>query len=196
MADHNQLFSNVRTSALAWLANCTPEDICRRTNVSFDGKYFHMTSLGQDISISYPDYQFYPELHHWHTLTILHYLSSADGSTLSGNHISFSQHKDGLIRGSGFDRKAERIIQDKLGLLSYDELIRRIQQLGGEQLPDHADLFVRLSYLPNYPVYLKIWLADDEFPASGRMFLDASAEHYLTIEDAVTIGALILEKLC
>lgn len=196
MADKNQLFSNMHSAALIRLSDCTPEDICRRGNVSFSKNEFRITSLGQNITITYPDYKFHPELPHWQTLTILHYLSSADGTPLSGNLISFSQHKDGLIRGSKFDRNAERIMETKLGMVSLEELSHRIQRLGGELLRGNADLFARFSYLPNYPVYLKLWLSDDEFPTSGRMFLDASAEHYLSIEDAVTIGELILEKLC
>ena len=44
-------------------------------------------------------------------------------------------------------------------------------------------------------VLLKVWFADEEFPASGRLLLDESAPHYLTIEDAVTVGSLILDQL-
>lgn len=54
---------------------------------------------------------------------------------------------------------------------------------------------VVLPFLPNYPVTLKLWFADEDFPASGRMLLDAGADHYLTIEDAVTVGEIILERL-
>ena len=50
-------------------------------------------------------------------------------------------------------------------------------------------------FLPNFPVTLKVWFADEEFDASARMLLDASADHYLTIEDAVTVGEILLEKL-
>ena len=45
------------------------------------------------------------------------------------------------------------------------------------------------------PVILKIWLPDEDFPASGRLLLDASADHYLTIEDAVTVAEILLERL-
>ena len=41
----------------------------------------------------------------------------------------------------------------------------------------------------------RIWFADEEFPASGRLLLDESAPHYLTIEDAVTAASLILDRL-
>lgn len=196
MEGKDQLFSNMRRAALEWLQNCDPKEISRRGNVAFDGNAFHLNSLGQDILVTYPQYQIEPQLHQWHILTILHYLAKADGTPLSGELVSFAQHKDGLIRGSGFDRNAEVIIRNRLGILTEEELLRRSSLLGGQIIPANADLCVKFSYLPNYPLYLKIWFADDEFPASGRLLLDASAEHYLTIEDAVTIGELLLEKLC
>lgn len=196
MENKNQMFSNMHRAALRWLRDRSPEEISRRANVSYDGVAFHLKSLGQDISVTYPDYHMDTQLHQWHVLTILHYLSNADGTPLSGDLISFARHKNGLVRGGGFDRNVERIIRDRLGILSEEELLRRIYSLGGEIISGNADICASFSYLPNYPVYLKIWFADDEFPASGRMLLDASAEHYLTIEDAVTIGEMILERLC
>lgn len=196
MANSNQLFSNMHQAALDWLRDRSPQDISRRANVAFDGSAFYLKSLGQDIGISYPDYDIQPRLDHWHTLTILHYLFRADGTPLSGKLITFAQHKDGMVRGGGFDRKTEKTIEEQLGILPKEELLRRIHRLGGQVFPGNADLCAVLSYLPNYPVYLKIWFADEEFPASGRMLLDASAQHYLTIEDAVAVGEVILEKLC
>ena len=49
--------------------------------------------------------------------------------------------------------------------------------------------------LPRYPVTLKIWFADEEFPASGKLFLQDHADHYLSVEDAVTVGEILLQKL-
>lgn len=193
MAD--QLFSNMHRTALERLRGRSPEDIVRHANIIFESNAFHFGSLGQKITVDYPDYTVHPPLDSWHILTVLHYLASADGTPLSEKRISFAQYKDGMIRGEGFDRDAESIIRDSLGLLSEEELTERIQHLGGECIASNADLCARFTYLPNYPVYLKIWLADDEFPASGRMLLDASAEHYLSIEDAVTVGELILNRL-
>lgn len=194
MAD--QLFFNMHRAALERLQGRSPEDVCRHANVVFESNAFHFESLGQKITVGYPDYNVHPVLDSWHILTVLHYLASADGTPLSEKRISFAQYKDGMIRGGGFDRNVESIIRDSLGLLSEEELKKRIQRLGGECIASNADLCARFSYLPNYPVYLKIWLADDEFPASGRMLLDASAEHYLSIEDAVAVGELILSRLC
>ena len=60
----------------------------------------------------------------------------------------------------------------------------------------NADFAVEFAFLPNLPVTLKLWFADEDFGASGRMLLDAGADRYLTIEDAVTVGELLLERLC
>ena len=46
-----------------------------------------------------------------------------------------------------------------------------------------------------YPVLLQIWFADEEFAPSGRLLLDSCASHYLTMEDAVMVGELLLKLL-
>lgn len=196
MPEKDQLFSNMHQAALQRLQGRSPEEVARRANADFDGTAFHLKTLGQAISISYPGYQVTPRLRPWHLLTLLHYLATADGTPLSGQPITFAQHAGGMVRGGGFDRDAEGLIATRLGLLSETELLHRIHRLGGERLPSNADLCAGFFYLPNYPVYLKLWFGDDEFPASGRLLLDASAPHYLSIEDAVTVGSLILESLC
>lgn len=42
---------------------------------------------------------------------------------------------------------------------------------------------------------MKLWFPDDELPGSGRMFLDESAGHFMAVEDAITVGGLILEGI-
>ena len=68
-------------------------------------------------------------------------------------------------------------------------------RVGGRILKSNADLCAEFPFLPRYPVTLKLWLADDEFPVYGRLLLDSSAEHYLTIEDSVTVGNILLQML-
>ena len=42
---------------------------------------------------------------------------------------------------------------------------------------------------------LKVWFADEEFEATGKLLLTASVDHYLTIEDAVTAGEYVLRYI-
>ena len=46
--------------------------------------------------------------------------------------------------------------------------------------------------LLHYLVTLNIWFADEEFKVSGKMLVDKSADHYLTMEDSVMVGEFML----
>ena len=59
-------------------------------------------------------------------------------------------------------------------------------------LADGTPLLGKMMAFAQYPDGM---VGDEEFPASGRLFLDESAAHYLTVEDAVTVGGLLLERL-
>lgn len=164
---NNQMFSNMHQAALIWLKDRSPEEISCLTGILFDGKFFHLESLGIPVTISYPDYHIVPELEQWHILILLHYLSYANGEPLTGRQIIFADYKDGMIRGGGFDRNMEIAISKKLGLLDPADLEKRCLALGAKIQASNADFCAEFSFVPNYPLWLKIWFADEEFPASG-----------------------------
>ena len=196
METGNRQYDSMLSVARERLARHDPADIARRAAVAFDGRQFIMTSLGQTVTVSYPEFQVSPALDMWYTLPLLHYLDLADGTALSGRMMAFAQYPDGMVRGGGFDRRVETVIGRQLGKLTAAELRRWCLALGGELVDSNADVCARFSFLPRYPLWLRLWLADEEFPASGRLFLDECAAHYLTVEDAVTVGDLLLELLC
>ena len=172
-----------------------PEEISEKAGVRYENGAFWVRTLGRCVEVQWPDGKITPPVSKWHALTLLHYLDLADGTPLSGRTITFSQYKDGLVRGGGLDRNTELIVRRDLGVLPREELARRCETLGAELLPSNADFCARFDFAPRYPVWLKVWFADEEFPASGRLLVDESAPSYLTIEDAVTVGALILDEL-
>ncbi len=71
--------------------------------------------------------------------------------------------------------------ENKLELKSFHEKIEL-------QLPD-------CSTQPKMEEWHQVWFADEEFPASGKLFLQGHADHYLSVEDAVTAGGIVIEKL-
>lgn len=172
-----------------------PEEISEKAGVRYENGVFWVRTLGRRVEIQWPAGKITPPVSKWHTLTLLHYLDLADGTPLTGRTITFSQYKDGLVRGGGLDRNTELIVRRDLGVLPREELARRCETLGAELLPSNADFCARFDFAPRYPVWLKVWFADEEFPASGRLLVDESAPNYLTIEDAVTVGSLILDCL-
>ena len=195
MEKADRQFENMRIVARERLLRHTPQEVSRKAGVRYEDGMYLVDTLGKTVSVRLPDCTVLPQLSNWHTLTLLHYLDLADGTPLTGRTITFSQYKDGLVRGGGLDRNAELIVRRDLGVLPREELARRCETLGAELLPSNADFCARFDFAPRYPVWLKVWFADEEFPASGRLLVDESAPSYLTIEDAVTVGALILDEL-
>ena len=191
----NRQFARMMQTAQERLLRHVPEEISEKAGVRYENGVFWVRTLGRRVEIQWPAGKITPPVSTWHTLTLLHYLDLADGTPLTGRTITFSQYKDGLVRGGGLDRNAELIVRRDLGVLPPEELTQRCKALGAELLPTNADFCARFDFAPRYPMWLKIWFADEEFPASGRLLLDESAPHYLTIEDAVTAASLLLDRL-
>lgn len=193
----NRAFMEMLKVAKSWLTDKQPLEIAEKTGMDYDEETarFCFTSLGTEICIHYPDYEITPDINEWQQLIILHYMKLADGAPLSGRWMAMGEAKDGLIRGGNFDRRCENVISQRLGKISAEEFSEKCLQMGGRMMDSNADLTVRFDFLPRYPLLLKLWFADEEFPASGRLLLDTSADHYLMIEDAVTAGQVLMERL-
>lgn len=193
----NRAFAEMRKPALQRLQGREAADMAARTGMPFDRQrqVFSLFSLGKDIEIDYCDWNIRPGLDEWHQLLILHYLDMADGTPLSHQLMAFGNLPSGMVRGGGFDRQSERDLGLRLGHVPQAQVERACRTLGGVLTPSNADVCAIFSLFPNYPITLKLWFADEEIPGSGRLFLDRSASHYLTVEDAVTAGSLLMEAL-
>ena len=189
--EQSSAFERMMKTAREWLADKQPEQIAVRSGVSFDAarSVFTLVSFGKTVEITYPDYCFSPEVDEWHQMTILHYFNLADGTPPSGEWISLSQMMSGMIRGGGFDKMFEALVRTRLGNMRPQEVEDACRRLGMEIVKSNADLCVRYDFAPLFPITMKLWFADpeDDLPGSGRMFVDRTADHFLTIEDAVTL---------
>ena len=193
----DRAYGEMLKAAQARLQGRNAADVAQRSGFAWNTETNTLScaSLGRVVTVEAADWSIHGALGNWHALTVLHYLDMADASPLWGELITFAQQRDGLARGGDFDRRAEIRLSATLGRLTPAEVETRCRTLGGTRLRSNADLCVRFDYLPRYPVTLKLWFADEELEGSGRLFLDRSCDRYLTIEDAVTVGTILLEEL-
>ncbi|MGI6007097.1 MAG: DUF3786 domain-containing protein [Ruminococcus sp.] len=193
----NRAFQEMLKPALKRLQGRSAEKIAENTGIFYDStrKMFHLKSLGQNIYIQYPQYNIVPQLNEWHHLLILHYMDLADKTPPTGQLMSFGELPDGMARGGGFDRQSEEILSRQLGNGEDGRIRKACEVLGAKILSSNADLCAVFYLFPFYPITLKIWYGDEEIPGSGRLFPDRSAGRFLSVEDAVTAGTLLLESL-
>ena len=184
----NRAFQEMLQAAVKRLQNRSGEEIAAKSGAVFHSSrnVLEIMSFYETIEIQLPEFYY---------LTLLHYLDMADGTEGSQKLITFGNLKDGLIRGTKFDRTAEQKLEKLLQDKDPEKIQKACKNLGAEFIETKADLCAVFPVLPRYPVTLKIWFADEEFPASGKIFLQDHADHYLSVEDAVTVGEILLQKL-
>lgn len=197
MGEINRAFDEMRKVARGWLEGGDPRAIANRSGLCWDEKRleFVLMSLGREVRISWPNCEIVGALGDWHELLLLHYMHLADGAPLGAEWIGFSQLRDGMVRGGGFDRDGAERLSRMLGGRAPEDVERACRALGGEMLETNADCAFVFSILPRFPILMKLWFADDEFPASAKLLLRGGADHYLTVEDAVTAGEVLLSAL-
>ena len=197
LTQENHMFQQMRKAALERLHGCDPVKIASRTGIFFDqsDSLFHLTSLGNEIRVHFPDFRTEGTEDEWHELVLLHYMDMADGTPLTGQLIPFGELPQGMIRGGGFDRDSERSLGEIFGEISAEDAEEICRKLGAEIIPSKADFSARFFFFPHYPVTMNLWLPDEEFPGTGKLLLDSSAGHYLSVEDSVTVGELLLKRL-
>lgn len=193
----NRQYAEMRRAAAERLAVRDPAELAARGGLDYDRERGSMALrvFGQELTLRFPSLELTPEPGMWIDLTILQYLDAADGTPLTGRDMGLSEFAEGgLVRGSSFDRENDRLLA-RIG--SFDPAVIRAAaaKLGGEELDSRADLCFRFRFLPRFPMTVSLWLADEEFPAGGKVLLDASAEHYLLVEAAGSLGVVLLEKL-
>ncbi len=193
----NRMYQEMKKAAWERLRSCDPLEIAKKAGVLFDEKesVFSFVSLGRQIRVAYPGFQVEGALEGWHELVILHYLEMAKGEPLSGKLITFGQLPQGLVRGGGMDRETEKALGEYFGDGQVERITENCERLGAKIVESKADFTAVFEFLPRYPVTMNLWFADDEFPGTGKLLIDSSAEYYLSVEDAVTVGMVLLEEL-
>ncbi len=195
MNQESRAFGEMFQAAKTMLAGKDPARLAANAGVTFDGAAFHIPSMGKDLIFSYPDYLCTTPMHDWHYLTILHYLNLADGSPVTGQPIAMADMPAGLVRGTKYDRTVAHALTVFLKGKTEEQVRAVLSDIGAEFLIGRADLNAMLPFLPRFPLYLNIWFEDEDFPPSARLLVDRCAEHYLTIEDAVSLGDVVLDFL-
>ena len=109
----NRAFQEMLLAAVKRLQNRSGEEIAAKSGAVFHSSrnMLEVQSFHEVIEIQLPEFYINSDMDEWHYLTLLHYLDMADGTEGSQKLITFGNLKDGLIRGTKFDRTAEQKLE-------------------------------------------------------------------------------------
>ncbi len=121
--------------------------------------------------------------HSWSKIIIYDYVRRKGNIPLTGDWVSLGHFPDAASHSKAFQSKAESKIAEKFNtdLSGLSGRCKELERVAAES-KIQADYVCGFNLLPRVPMYLCFWEADEEYPASCKLFVDSSAEEYIDIE--------------
>lgn len=124
---------------------------------------------------------------------LLYYLSTADGTPLTGRWIGFRDLPDGIFYSRAFQG------------YSGDELVRHFgddlqafcqaaERAGGTPLP-LGDAGFSFTALPRVSLAIVYWLGEEDIPSKAQVLFDQAASHYLPTDVLAIVGAQLIHRI-
>lgn len=156
---------------------------------------FQLEILGQSYTVGYPSFVVRrageeTEASTWFQALIIHYFTTADGASLTGEWVSLRQVEGGLF----YERAFQGYTGDRLAGFFGNDLERfaaAASRMGGSP-EDMGDAAFSFLPLPRVPMAMVYWLGDEEFLPTAQLLFDASVSHYLPIGALTPLAA----RLC
>jgi len=123
-------------------------------------------------------------------LVLFHYLLTADGTQVADEWISYRQLPGTHLFEQRFYSLALRSLVDAFGQ-DLEGFRRAALALGGVPMGRTGDASFRFLALPKIPMACILYLGDEEMPPSVNILFDASAHHYLPVEDITFVGSYL-----
>ena len=206
----NRQYQTLLNEAAEKLRTVYPSRLALRAGVKLDEEENALcfSSFGQEYKVRCSDWSIEPETNMWHHMIILQYLEGANSMQLNDRWIALRELPHGSdSRAAGFERQyRERF--EKLGEYSAEQLKRACEAMGAEFLNDRsADLSAVFPFMPQYPIRMNFWFADeadedededefDAFPASGKLLVNDGVRTTLNMEAAGQLMLFLMKRLC
>jgi len=124
---------------------------------------------------------------------LMYYLTTADGTPLTGRWISFAELPDGKFYQQAFQGYTGRLLEKNLAH-DMNVLYQVAIDAGGNpyKFGDTAFLY---KILPRVNLLVVFWQGDDDFPSRIQILFDAAASHYLPTDGYAIVGSILTSRL-
>lgn len=185
------------------LQTADPAALAEHTGSAFAGGKFHLHLWGKPVCLALPEFTAMDAatrqpLRPDHEMLLLYYFSTADGTTETGQWISFADLPDGRFYHQAFQGYTGHELVKAFGA-DRDSFARAAASLDGRLYPlgDAAFLF---HALPRVALLVVFWAGEDsedtvDFPPSFQLLFDSSASHYLPTDAYAILGSSLTRRL-
>jgi hypothetical protein len=184
------------------LAEVDIEEQCRKSGADYkragSREIITVEFLGQPYQVTLPDIDVSPvgggaEIPISDQILILHYLTLASGTPLSGKPIAFQELPEGASYLRTFTKRSIAPLVRHFGG-EPERLVEVAKRLGGQKV-DYGDAAVKIDGFKLVPVTSVLWGGDEEFPPRGNILFDATIPEYLSTYDITVLCDAIVWRL-
>lgn len=184
--------------ALKEMQGVSPYVVAAKSGTIFDGDKFSLKFFNQTLFIRHPevvvenvDGKSPPQ---WVQLILLHYLLTADGTSVADHWITYKYLPGGHLFEARFHQMATRPLVSAFGD-DREGFCQAALSLGGTTMSRTGDAAFRFLALPQIPLACILYLGDEEVSPSINILFDAAAPHYLPTEDLSYLGVYLSTEL-
>ncbi|MCM8821925.1 MAG: DUF3786 domain-containing protein [Candidatus Omnitrophica bacterium] len=183
--------------AIQKLKSIAPEEIERNSGCEWNQrqKIITVPFLNMQCNISISNFSFLESfINTKEKILIFHYLvRSKDSIAETGSLISFSELEAGNIYRPSIESRVYKPLLDKFGS-SGEEFLKKAFFLGAQKT-EMSEFSVKIKVFPKVCIYIVLYPADEEFPASCQILFDSSISQIFETEDIVVMCEEIAERL-
>ncbi len=168
------------------------EQQCRRCGARFleSEKIISLNYLNRTYLIKYPEAEVTLQDTDEHVtlvdkILLLHYVTQAKGTPLSGQLISFKELSEAAGYFPTFYKRAIKPLVIYFGD-EPDRLLEMAESVGGRKA-DYGDVSVSINALHMVPLTLVLWKGDADFSPEGTIMFDRTITDYLPTEDIIIL---------
>jgi hypothetical protein len=177
-----------------------PEEAARAAGAEYKGGGFTLCMLGDEFRISLDSRHIAnltrpeAEVDFQSGMVLLCELAGALEVPAAERMVTPQELPGGAMFFTGPHALASPLLEKRYGQRPQD-LMAAAKRLGAKPT-EGADMAIVLPGLPNLPMYVLFWAADEEFTARAVLGVDANSRHHLALDGIWALTNLLVERLC
>jgi hypothetical protein len=177
---------------LGKLKEADPREIAERTGLAFDGEKFTLTVLGEERSITFPDFAD----EGWRDkdkILFARYLLEGKRVAAATGYKTYRDMPWGEVYDTPFRGRCQLRLAGTFGTRPA-AFAAACEKLGGRKLESSAVAY-EIEFLPALTLQFYLWEGDEEFPASTQILFSDNFPDTFSAEDRVFVCEYILNRL-
>lgn len=152
---------------------------------SIKDKAIMISCIGKDYLID-TDGNITPEPYNkWISILLLHYIRNHGKGDFTGQWVSFSELKGGLVKSSTFQRDCEEPLRELFDVMN-DRIDQILKRIGGRPVSGFtAERAWMIDLLPRVRLLILYSKGDEEFPSSLKIVFDKVTGNFLDVESII-----------